>query len=61
MECVALLIKHWYCRHATGQFEWRLMSLLMEIITLPVNNDLVKSYWPSKNIGVIESTAVSVQ
>ena len=44
MECVALLIKHWYCRHATGQFEWRLMSLLMEIITLAANNDLVKSY-----------------
>ena len=44
MECVALLIKHWYCRNATGQFEWSLMSLLMEIITLPANNDLVKSY-----------------
>ena len=44
MECVALLIKHWYCRHPTGQFEWSLMSLLMEIITLPANNDIVKSY-----------------
>ena len=38
------LVKHWYCRHANDQFEWRLMSLLMEIIKLPANNDLVKSY-----------------
>ena len=29
------LVKHWYCRHATGQFEWSLMSLLTEIIKLP--------------------------
>ena len=38
------LVKHWYYRHANDQFEWRLMSLLMEIIKLPANNDLVKSY-----------------